>query len=55
MEQFGNLLLSTEIESVKSYWHMPSNSDVYQAPFKNHKMVGMLWGTKVDYATWFGP
>ena len=26
----------------------------YQAPFRNHHAVGILWGTKVDFTTFFG-
>ncbi|KAI9293019.1 glycoside hydrolase [Neoconidiobolus thromboides FSU 785] len=50
----SNLLLTSEIRSSKKYWHMTNNTSVYPVPFKNNKTVGVLWNTKVDYATWFG-
>jgi len=54
LSNWGRLLLATEIRSVQKYWHMPSSSDIYDAPFSDNKMVGVLWSMKVDYATFFG-
>ncbi|KAJ1918860.1 hypothetical protein IWQ60_007395 [Tieghemiomyces parasiticus] len=54
LARFGNALLSMEIRSSQAYWHMTTKKSVYPAPFANHKVVGILWSTKVDYATWFG-
>ena len=33
---------------------MTTTYSAYPAPFSDHKAVGILWSTKVDYATWFG-
>jgi endo-1,3(4)-beta-glucanase len=54
MKNFGSMLLATEIQAVKNYWHMPSSSKIYEDVFKNNKMVGMVWSQKVDHLTWFG-
>ncbi len=54
MREFGRLLLAMEIRATKTYWHMPSKSEVYPGVFKQNRMVGIVWGTKVDYATFFG-
>ena len=54
MRDFGKLLLAMEVRATKTYWHMPSKSKIYPEIFKQHKMVGILWSNKVDYATFFG-
>ena len=33
---------------------MTNSYSSYPAPFSDHKAVGIVWSTKVDYATWFG-
>lgn len=53
MEDLGNFLLSTEIMSSKMYWQIKDN-EIYKEPFSNSGVVGILWETKVDYATFFG-
>jgi len=55
IENLGRLLLAMEITSTKTYWHIPSTSTIYPQLFSKNKMVGVLWSTKVDYATFFGP
>jgi endo-1,3(4)-beta-glucanase len=54
LRDFGRLLMATELRSVKKYWHMKADSDVYPEVMKNQKMIGILWDTKIDYGTWFG-
>lgn len=54
IRDLGRLMLATEIRSAQRYWQVPSTSDVYTEPFKSNKVVGVLWGMKVDYATFFG-
>ncbi|KAJ9059935.1 hypothetical protein DSO57_1036371 [Entomophthora muscae] len=54
LARISNLLLTTELRSSRKYWHMDSQHDVYPPVFAQGKTVGVLWGTKVDYATWFG-
>jgi endo-1,3(4)-beta-glucanase len=54
IQNFGNLLLTMELRAVKNYYHIPSNSTVYPSVFMPNCMVGVLWCTKVDYATFFG-
>jgi endo-1,3(4)-beta-glucanase len=50
----GRLLLATELRSVHAYWQVTAAHDLYGAPFSAHRVVGVLWATKVDYATFFG-
>jgi endo-1,3(4)-beta-glucanase len=55
MRDMGRLLMATEIRATQKYWHMyPSDSSIYSAPFNQQGCVGIVWATKVDYATWFG-
>jgi len=54
VENAGRLLLASEIRGAKTYWHMPNESSIYPLPFNNQKCVGIVWGDKVDAATWFG-
>lgn len=46
--------MATEIRTAHKYWHMTNTMSMYPPPFSNNKVVGVLWSTKVDYATWFG-
>jgi len=50
----GRVLLATEIASVQAYWQIKTGNQVYEAPFAARKVVGIVWGTKVDHATFFG-
>ncbi|KAJ1657940.1 hypothetical protein IWQ61_002740 [Dispira simplex] len=54
LAQRGNGLLTMELVSAKRYWHMTSQNSVYPPEFSKKKVVGILWGTKADHATWFG-
>lgn len=54
VRDFGRLLLAMEIRSTRLYYHMAGNSSVYQQPFSNNGIVGVLWSDKADYATFFG-
>lgn len=54
LENFGKLMLASEIRSAKKYWHIKSCDNIYAEEFKVNKVVGVLWSTKVDYATFFG-
>jgi len=51
---WGRVLLATELRSTHKYWQITSGSEIYASPFADRKVVGILWGLKVDYATWFG-
>jgi len=51
---WGRVLLATEMRSTHKYWQITSGSEIYASPFADRKVVGILWGLKVDYATWFG-
>uniref|UniRef100_A0AAV1UC02 glucan endo-1,3-beta-D-glucosidase n=1 Tax=Peronospora matthiolae TaxID=2874970 RepID=A0AAV1UC02_9STRA len=52
--QFARLLLATELRSVKKYWHMRQNSDIYEPVFAKNAMVGVVGELSVVYNTWFG-
>ncbi|RMZ93126.1 glycoside hydrolase family 81, partial [Brachionus plicatilis] len=54
LEDLGDYLLSTEIHATIVYWQVKKNSQIYSEPFSKNGVVGILWETKVDYATWFG-
>lgn len=54
IKNVGRLLLAMEIRAAKKYWHITNADDIYDSPFSLTKVVGILWATKVDYATWFG-
>jgi len=50
----GRLLMATEIRATHKYWQITSADNIYPEPYAANKVVGILWGIKVDYATWFG-
>ena len=54
LRDLGRLALATEIRSAQKYWQITSADEIYPEPFSTNKVVGILWSTKVDYATWFG-
>lgn len=56
VRDLGMTLLMTELHSAKRYWHAHSENTVYAdlPSFSANKVVGILWGTKMDYSTWFG-
>lgn len=54
VRDLGRLMLETEIRSTQMYWQVDSNDGIYPEAFAQNKVVGILWSTKVDYATWFG-
>ena len=54
IRDLGRLALATEIRSTQLYWQINDADDIYPSPFADRKVVGILWGTKVDYATFFG-
>ena len=54
IKDLGRLALATEIRSTKMYWQITSSKGIYPSPFADRKVVGILWSTKVDYATFFG-
>jgi endo-1,3(4)-beta-glucanase len=51
---WGKLLLATELRSVHKYWQIESDGKIYPDVFAANKVVGVLWSSKVDYATFFG-
>ena len=54
LHDLGDYLLSTEIIATKTYWQIKKQSAIYPEPYAKNGVVGILWETKVDYATFFG-
>ena len=56
LTKWTHLMLTMEIVSVKTYWHMTDQSspDIYDYMFAANKMVGNLGATDVTASTWFG-
>lgn len=54
MFNMGRILLQTEVRSSQKYWQITSESNIYDQPFCNNKVVGILWETRADYSTFFG-
>src|ERR1051326_4391590 len=53
LRDLGRLMTATELRSVHRYWQITGDG-IYGQPYAAHKIVGVLWGTKVDHATFFG-
>jgi len=51
---WGQMLMATELRSIHKYWQITSDNPIYDAPFNQNGAVGVLWASKVDYATFFG-
>ena len=51
MRDLGVFLYATEQQALLNYW-FDINEIVFPEDF-DHTMVGMIWGEKADYATWF--
>lgn len=54
MKDIGRITLATEIRSAQKYWQINSTSTIYEPVYSANRCVGVLWETKVDYATFFG-
>lgn len=54
IKEHARLLLATEIRAAQKYWQIDSGDGIYDATFAANKCVGVLWATKVEYATFFG-
>ncbi|KAJ1893271.1 hypothetical protein LPJ81_005400, partial [Coemansia sp. IMI 209127] len=52
---FYEIILNMEATSARRYWHpmRAQAAKIYMAPFI-HNVVGIVWGSKVDYLTFFG-
>jgi len=51
---WGQMLAATELRSIHKYWQITNDNPIYDAPFSKNGVVGVLWASKVDYATFFG-
>jgi endo-1,3(4)-beta-glucanase len=54
LENVGRVLLATEIRGAQRYWQVDSSDGVYSEPFASNKVVGIVWGSRADHATFFG-
>ncbi|KAJ1916552.1 hypothetical protein H4219_003719 [Mycoemilia scoparia] len=57
LADFYNLVLSMEGRTAAKYWHPTKKvaNEIYLGEFRNNRAIGIMWGSKVDYTTWFGP
>ena len=46
----GLYMYTTEVQSVKEYWF--GGNGLYSPPYQ-HRIASLVWGGKVDFATWF--
>jgi endo-1,3(4)-beta-glucanase len=53
MADLARLALKLSQKAAQRYWHIPDTL-VYDGIFAANLMVGILWATKADYATFFG-
>jgi len=53
IENVGRILLATEIRGAQKYWQIKSDGQIYQDPFKENKVVGILWEDGGNYGTFF--
>jgi len=51
--RFAHLMLTMEIQSAQTYWHMP-NDNIYDNLFASNRMVGNIGALDVTASTWFG-
>ena len=54
IRDLGRVMLATELRSTWKYWQINAGEGIYPEPFASNKVVGILWGTKVDHTTFFG-
>jgi endo-1,3(4)-beta-glucanase len=55
MSDLGRVLLALELDAAHAYWQIPTASAVYQDPFAQGRCVGILFQTRAEFNTWFGP
>lgn len=54
IRDLGRMMLATELRATWKYWQINAGEGIYPEPFASNKVVGILWGTKVDHGTFFG-
>jgi endo-1,3(4)-beta-glucanase len=54
LADLGAITTAVEIASTQEYWQVKPSRNIYPAPFRDYGVVGILWSTKVDIATFFG-
>jgi endo-1,3(4)-beta-glucanase len=53
MSELGRVLQALEVDGARTYWQIPADSTVYGDPFARNMCVGILFGTKAVFATFF--
>jgi endo-1,3(4)-beta-glucanase len=53
MADLARLAITLSQRAARRYWHI-ENADIYQGAFLPNLIVGILWVTKIDFATFFG-
>lgn len=54
LTRFAQMMMSMEVQAVKTYWHMKDDSAVYDRIFVSNRMVGNVGALDVTASTWFG-
>lgn len=54
IRDLGRVMLATELRATWKYWQINDGEGIYPEPFASNKVVGILWGSKVDHTTFFG-
>lgn len=54
LQKVGEAMRLVETGSAQAYWQIQTNSAIYDEPYASRHVVGVLWETKVDFATFFG-
>jgi endo-1,3(4)-beta-glucanase len=54
IRDLGRMMLATELRATWKYWQINAGEGIYPEPYASNKVVGILWGMKVDYTTFFG-
>ena len=55
LRDLGRVMLATELRSGWKYWQIDKESTTYPAPYAQSGLATVVWSTKVDKSTWFGP
>ncbi|KAJ4360635.1 endo-1,3-beta glucanase [Didymosphaeria variabile] len=54
MEKRGNLMLAVQARAFNSYFYLTSTNPNQSSSFLPHKITGITFENKIDYATYFG-
>ncbi|MFZ5893161.1 MAG: glycosyl hydrolase [Myxococcota bacterium] len=54
LQKVGEAMRLVETASARAYWQIETGNTIYDEPYASRHVVGVLWETKVDFATFFG-